>query len=71
MSDTTKKKVNLELVGLNGNAFALIGAFRRQARNEGWTKQEIVDVTTRAMAGNYDHLLTVLMDVCENREDEE
>jgi len=60
-----KKKITLELVGLDGNAFALIGAFRRQAKAEGWTKEEIESVCNECMSGDYDHLLQTLISVCE------
>ena len=59
------KKIDLQLVGLNGNAFNLLGAFGAQARREGWTKDEINDVLKEAMAGNYDHLLGTLALHCE------
>lgn len=59
-----KKKVNLTLVGLDGNAFALMGAFNRQARREGWTKEEIDFVLTKAKSGNYDNLVSTLADHC-------
>ena len=35
------KKVKLELVGLDGNAFFLMGAFSRAARRQGWSQPEI------------------------------
>jgi len=54
------KKVNLKLVGLDGNAFALMGAFSRQARKEGWSKKEIDTVINDAMSSDYDHLINVL-----------
>ena len=41
MQNTVNKKVKLELVGLDGNAFFLMGAFQRQARREKWTQEEI------------------------------
>lgn len=63
---TIQKKVKLTLEGLDGNAMALIGAFRRAARKQGWDPKEISDVTHRATAGDYDHLLSVLMEVCED-----
>jgi len=62
----TDKKVNLELVGLDGNAFALMGAFRRQARKEGWNQEEIKEVLDECMSGDYDHLLSTLMEHCED-----
>jgi hypothetical protein len=61
-----KKKIKLQLVGLDGNAFALMGAFQRQARKEGWTKEEIDKVMEECMKGDYDHLLATLMDHCED-----
>ena len=66
---TTTKKVNLDLVGLDGNAFALMSAFRSQAKKEGWSSDEIKEVTDKCMSGNYDHLLQTLMCVCEPEED--
>lgn len=55
------KKVNLELVGLDGNAFALMGAFSRQARKENWEKDEIDAVLAECMSGDNDHLLQTLI----------
>lgn len=63
-----KKKINLELVGLDSNAFFLMGAFQRQARREGWSKEEISTVLNEAKSGDYDHLLCTLMDHCESEE---
>jgi hypothetical protein len=63
------KKVKLNMVGLNGNSFVLMGAFQRQARQEGWTKEEIEAVLSDARSGDYDHLLCVLMDHCEEEEE--
>lgn len=66
-----KKKVRLQLVGLDGNAFALMGAFQRAARRQGWTPEEIKPVLDDCMSGDYDHLLNVLMDNTESDEDAE
>jgi len=60
------KKISLSLVGLDGNAFSLMGAFSRQARREGWSKDEINEVLQECQSGDYDHLLTTLMDHCED-----
>lgn len=59
------KKVKLKLVGLNGNAFVLMGAFQAQAKREGWTAKEIAAVLDDAKSGNYAHLVSVLSDHCE------
>lgn len=56
------KKVVMELVGLDGNAFSLLGTFQRNARRQGWTSEEIKEVLDDAMSGDYNHLLRVLMD---------
>jgi len=61
----TDKKVKLDLVGLDGNAFSLMGAFQRQARKEKWTQEEIKEVLDKAHSGDYDNLLRVLMEHCE------
>ena len=59
------KKVKLDLVGLDGNAFVLMGTFAEQARREGWTKAEINKVLTECKSGDYDHLLQTLIAHCE------
>lgn len=65
MAQVVNKKVNLQLVGLDSNAFALMGAFQKQARREGWEKEEIELVLHEARSGDYDHLLATLSDHCE------
>lgn len=65
------KTVNLELVGLDGNAFILLGAFQRQARKEGWSPEEIKLVLDEATDGDYDHLLMVLSTHCQNENKED
>ena len=59
---STTKKIKLELSGLDGNAYALMGSFSRQARKEGWSKDEIEMVMTECRSGDYDNLLRVTMD---------
>ncbi len=36
-------------------------AFRQQAKQEGWTKEEIDEVLKEAMSGDYDHLLQTII----------
>lgn len=59
------KTVQLRLVGLDGNAFSLMGAFRKAARQQGWNNEEIVAVTNEAMSGDYDHLVATLARHCD------
>lgn len=62
----------MQLVGLDGNAFALMGAFSKNARRQGWTKEEIDKVITEATSNDYDHLVATLWDnVIEPDEEEE
>ncbi len=55
------KQIDLELVGLDGNAFALMGTFQKQARKEGWTAEEIKEVLDECKEGDYNHLLQTLI----------
>ena len=60
------KKVKLKLVGLDGNAFNIMGHFQRQARKEGWTTEEIDVVLEDAMSSDYHHLLATIAKRCHN-----
>lgn len=65
MEQVVNKKVKLKLVGLDGNAYSLMGAFSHRARKEGWTKDEINAVLEECEASDYDHLLMTLVAHCE------
>jgi hypothetical protein len=65
------KKVNLQLVGLDGNAFSVMGAFQRQARKEKWTKEEIDAVLQEAMSSDYNHLLATIANHCHSPVEDE
>ena len=54
------KKVKLNLIGLDGNAFSLMGAWKQQARREKWTSEEIDAVLKEATSGDYNHLLATI-----------
>lgn len=66
LSSLPDRKVILTLEGLDGNAFSLMGAFRRAARHQGWPADDIAAVLAEASSGNYDHLLQTLISVCED-----
>ena len=59
------KKVKSNLVGLDGNAFNLMGKFQIQAKKEGWDQDEISYVIDKCMSGDYDNLLRTLMTYCD------
>ena len=66
-----EKKVKLNLVGINGNAFVLMGAFSAADKLQGWSKEEIKVVIDDCTSGDYDHLLGVLLDNTEPEDDDE
>lgn len=70
MSEPIKKTVNLCLDGLDGNAFVIMGTFRRQALREGWTAEEVDTILKEVQKGDYNHLLSTILNYCESEEDE-
>lgn len=68
MKKVINKTVNLDLVGVNGNAFMVMGVFQRQARKEGWTQEEIQTVLNEAKSGDYYHLLATIENHCEPKD---
>lgn len=57
------KKLNLNLLRKNRNAFALLGYFRKEAKKNGWSAEEIKKIQDKATSGDYQHLLATLMDL--------
>ena len=57
---SNKPKLELDFEGVDGNAFALLAHFRRQAKLAGWTVKEIEEVVENATSEDYDHLVSVL-----------
>jgi hypothetical protein len=65
------KKVEMKLVGIDGNAFFILGKFSKEARRQGWSKEEIDKVLDEARSGDYNHLLATIMEHVEEPFDEE
>lgn len=57
----SNKKVVMSLHNLDGNAFAILGAFNRNAKKQGWTREEIDSVITEAKAKDYRHLVGTIL----------
>ena len=55
------KTVDLNLKGMDGNAFIIMGAFSKQAKREGWTQEEIDYVLAEARSSDYEHLLQTII----------
>lgn len=50
------------LVGVNGNAFSVMGYVSNAMRECKFTRQEIDEYRKKAMSGNYDNLIAVSLD---------
>jgi hypothetical protein len=53
--------VEVELVGQDGNAFAILGAVSKSMRKSGVPKTEIDKFMNEATDGDYNHLLRTCM----------
>ena len=61
--DTPKfPNVKVNLVGEDGNAFAILGRCRRAARRAGLSEDEVKQFTAEAQSGDYDNLLRTCME---------
>ena len=65
MSDTIKTetppRVPVELIGQNGNAFAILALCRRAAKKGGWTDAQWDAVSEEMRSGDYNELLQTAM----------
>ena len=71
MEKLVNKTVKLNLIGLDGNAFNLMGKFQQSARRQGWTSEEIKLVMDECQSSDYDHLIKTLIahtDSCTNED---
>lgn len=63
-----KKKygsLNRSLVGVDGNAFAIMAHFRSIAKSKGWEKEDIDTVLEIAKSSDYDNLVATIMNFTE------
>lgn len=61
-SPVGKRKPVVQLIGMDGNAFSIMGRVTRALRGAGYTKEEIDRYTADATSGDYNHLLAVTME---------
>lgn len=59
-------KLDLPLVGEDGNAFAILGRFKKVARRAGWDSSDIDEVSHMAQSSDYNHLLNVISQTSNN-----
>ena len=60
------RKVKLQLVGLDGNAFSIMGAWSQAARRQGISNEDRTKVLDECRTGDYDHLLQTIMEHTED-----
>jgi hypothetical protein len=53
--------ITVILTGINGNAFAILGACRKAAERARLSQEEIDTFYTEATSGDYDHLIQTCM----------
>lgn len=56
-SDVKFPEVQVQLVGMDGNAFSIIGRCCKAARRAGLPKETISEFQKEATAGDYNHVL--------------
>ncbi len=61
MTDVKYPNVTVNLVGEDGNAFAILGKVGRALRRAGIDADELDAFRKEAKAGDYDHLLQTVM----------
>ena len=62
-----KKKPVVKLIGEDGNAFYIMGKVVKAMKMSGYSQDEIKEYQTKAMSGDYDHLLATTMDYVDVR----
>lgn len=55
-------KIEFDLVGQDGNPIALISAWTRAARRQGWSDEDIDAVRSEALSSDYDHVIQTIME---------
>lgn len=53
--------INDGLEGVDGNAYAVLGHFRKQALSQDWSAEDIAKVLTEAQTDDYEYLLATIL----------
>lgn len=62
MSDVKYPEIHVQLIGLDGNAFAILGRCLEAMHKAGLNKEERDSFRKEATSGDYNHLLTTCME---------
>lgn len=63
-TETKLPPVYCSPIGVDGNAFSVMGHWQSAAEEAGWPEDEIKRVLDDAMSGNYQHLLKTIIGNC-------
>ena len=58
---TKYPEIEVQILGRDGNAFAIMGAVSNALRKGGVSKEEINEYTSESMSGDYENLLRTAM----------
>ena len=58
---TKYPEIEVQILGRDGNAFAIMGAVSNALRKGGVPKEEINEYTSESMSGDYENLLRTAM----------
>lgn len=61
---TEAPKGRFYLIGMNGNAYSIMGRMRRALVKAGWSREEVDMYIDWMTEGTYERLLNLAMDVC-------
>jgi hypothetical protein len=61
MTNIVHPEITVQLVGVDSNAFSILGACRQSARKAGLSNDEISKFIDEATSDDYDHLLATCM----------
>ncbi len=65
---SNKSTISIPSAGKQGNPFALLGECRRAMKEAGWGRLEIERFIEEATSGDFEHLLRVIDQYCEDVE---
>ena len=61
MTDIIHPEIIVRLVGVDSNAFSILGTCCQSAKDAGLSKDEVARFVDEATSGDYDHLLATCM----------
>jgi hypothetical protein len=61
MNEVRFPNAKVQLTGLDGNAFLVLGRVKAALKKAGASQEEITEFMDEATSGNYDHLLATCM----------